>query len=121
MRLHHALSTAPLLAFMLLGAAPPDPNPEQGPRIMAAAIAPSPVHPGDQFVVTVETSTDVVAVDAHVRGRTFHIDPIDRGLFQSSGSVPKFARFFKGTYRVTFVAHCASGETTEYERDVVLS
>jgi hypothetical protein len=120
-RLHHALATAPLLAFMLLGAAPPDPTPEQGPRIVGAAIAPSPIHPGDQFVVTVETSIDVVAVEAHVRGRTFHLEPVESGLFQSSGSVPKFARFFKGTYRVTFVGHCASGKTAEYERDVVLS
>lgn len=109
---------APLLAFTLLGAASLDAAPQQGPRIVTAAIAPSPIHPGDDVVVTVETSADVVAVDAHVHGRTFHVEPIESGVFRASGHVPKFVRFFKGTYHITFVGHCASGETTEYERDV---
>jgi hypothetical protein len=118
---YHTLATAPLLAFMLLGTAPLDPAPPQGPRIVTAAIAPSPIHPGGQVVITVETSPDVIAVDGQVRGHTFHMEPIQSGEFRASGRVPKFARFFKGTYRITFVGRCANGQTTEYERDVVVN
>jgi len=114
----------PLLALGLMGAAAPvgSPDaPEAEPQIAAVDINPSPVRPGGHVVVTVETSPNVVAVDAHVKSFTFHLGPVGSGGFRSVGTVPKIARFFKGTYRVTFVARCSGGRTTEYGEDVVVN
>lgn len=128
MHLHHRFAaTAPILAFALLGAAPPSAaHPAvvaqaEPPQIVAAAVNPSPVHPGDDVVVTVATTPNVVAVDAQVKSYHFHLDPVEAGQFRATGKVPKIARFFKGTYHVVFTAHCAGGQTTQFGEDVVLN
>jgi hypothetical protein len=123
----HPVLAPPLVLALLAGApgtAAPGVPAEAAPfnaTISAVAIEPDPVHPGSKVVVTVQTSPDVVAVDAHVKSFTFHLDPVQSGEFQCTGTVPKIARFFKGTYRVTFVARRSGGQTTEYGQDVVLN
>jgi hypothetical protein len=127
MHLHPRLSAvAPPLVLALLAAGPPLPSASpavmiEDPQIAAVAIDPDPVHPGSHVVVTVQTSTNVVSVDAHVKSFTFHLDPVQSGEFRGIGTVPKIARFFKGTYHVTFIAHCSGGQTAEYGQDVVLN
>jgi hypothetical protein len=128
---HRLAASAPLLALALLGTGAPtsldSPEPSAssgGPpatQIVAVQIDPSPIHPGSHVVVTVDTSPDVAAVDAYVRGLTFHIKPVQSGEFRSDGKVPWFARFFKGTYQIKFVARCASGQSTEYQREITLN
>lgn len=121
MDLHRTLASVAILVFSLVGAAPLDPPSPQGPHIASVQIDPSPIHPGDEVAATVATSTDVVAVDALVRGFTFHLDATDSGLFHKTAHVPKIARFFKGTYHVRFIARSSSGQTTESECDIVLN
>lgn len=93
----------------------------QSPKIVSAAIDPAPVHPGDTVEATVLTTLDVVSLEAHVGALRFAIPQTEPGKFRQTGHVPKIARFFHGTYHVTFVGRCQDGRTTEMREDVVLN
>lgn len=121
----HRLAAAPVLALALTGTAAAQagesPQTAPVPQIVSAAINPDPVHPGGQVEAVVQTTPDVVSVDAQVKGFHFTLDQTQPGRFAKSGTVPKIARFFKGTYHVTFVAHCAGGTTVQSGTDIVLN
>jgi hypothetical protein len=93
----------------------------QAPQIVWAAIDPKPVHPGDVVEATVLTTPDIVAVEARVAHFTFAIPQLEPGKFRQAGRVPKIARFFHGTYHVTFVGRCSDGRTAETREDLVLN
>ena len=121
----HRLAAVPMLALALTGTAGAQAGePEQtapAPQIVSAAINPAPIHPGGPVEAVVQTSPNVVSVDAQVRGFHFSLEQKEPGKFAKSGVVPKIARFFKGTYHVTFVARCQGGSTVESGYDVVLN
>ena len=120
MHLHYRLIAIPVLALALTGTAVAQAVGE-APQIVSAAINPDPVHPGGRVEAIVRTSPDVTAVDARVKGFKFSLNEVQPGQFQQTGTVPKIARFFKGTYHVVFTAHCAGGQTTQFGEDVVLN
>lgn len=91
------------------------------PKILSATIVPDPIHPGEQVAADVATSPNVTSVEAHVKGMTFKLPEVHPGEFRLERTVPKIARFFKGTYHVTFVAHCAGGREAESAEDIVLN
>jgi hypothetical protein len=93
----------------------------QSPQIVSAAIDPRPVHPGDAVEAIVLTTPDIVSVEAHVAHFKFAIPQFEPGKFRQSGRVPKIARFFHGTYHVTFVGRCSDGRTAETREDIVLN
>jgi hypothetical protein len=93
----------------------------QSPQIVSAAIDPKPVHPGDAVEATVLTTPDIVSVEAQVVHLRFAIPQLEPGKFRQRGHVPKIARFFHGTYHVTFVGRCSNGRTVEKLEEVVLN
>ena len=118
------LAATGILALALTGTAGAQAGetPQAGaPQIVSAAVNPDPIHPGGPVEAVVETSANVVGVEAHVKGFHFTLDQKEPGKFIKSGTVPKFARFFKGTYHVTFTARCAGGNSVESGTDVVLN
>ena len=121
----HRVAFVPMLALALTGTAGAQAGEpaqaEAPPQIVSTAINPDPIHPGGPVEAVVQTSPNVVSVDAQVRGFHFNLDQKEPGKFAKAGTVPKIARFFKGTYHVTFVAHCAGGHTVESGYDVVLN
>ena len=125
MRVHLRWSLILALAAVLSGTASAQisdgPQTAQSPKIVSAAIDPAPLHPGDTVQATVLTTLDVVSLEAHVGLLTFAIPQIEPGKFRQTAHVPKMARFFHGTYHVTFVGHCQDGRTAEMREDVVLN
>ena len=127
----HRLTAAPILvlSLALTGAAgaqstsesPPTSAPASAPQIVSVAINPDPVHAGKSVDAIVETTPDVVAVQAHVMNLKIDIPRDKDGAFRKSAKVPWMARFFKGTYKVTFVATCKDGHEAQSEQDVVLN
>lgn len=119
MHLDRRLVAIPALALALTGTA----GAQAGdvPMIVSIAINPDPLHPGSDVEAIVNTSPDVTAVEARVRGLKFNLNQLQTGEFRTTGRVPKIARFFKGTYHVTFVAHTSDGRTVEGAHDIVLN
>jgi hypothetical protein len=89
--------------------------------IVSAAIDPVPIHAGDAVEAIVLTTPDVVSVEAHVAHFRFAIPQLEPGKFRQTGQVPKIARFFRGTYHVTFVGRCNDGRTAEKGEEVILN
>lgn len=131
MHRHHRLAAAPFLVLTLAlttaaGAQTttesPQPSPAAGaPQIVSVAINPDPVHAGKSVDATIETTPDVVAVQARVMNLKIDIPRDGDGTFHKSAKVPWMARFFKGTYKVTFVATCKDGHEAQSEQDIVLN
>jgi hypothetical protein len=94
---------------------------KSSPQIVSAAIDPDPIHPGDAVEATVLTTPDIVSVEAHVVHLKFAIPQLEPGKFRQTGHVPKIARFFHGTYHVTFVGRCSDGRTVERNEEIVLN
>ena len=111
-----------VLATLAADAPPPSPSPavSDAGAIVSATIAPEPVHAGTMVVADVTTAPDVTSVDARVRSFKFSLSEVKPGEFRKSGKVPWIARFFKGTYVVTFFAHRADGTTAQTTQNVVL-
>jgi hypothetical protein len=125
MRLHLRWSLILALVAVLSGTASAQisdgPQTAQSPKIVSAAIDPAPIHPGDTVQATVFTTPDIVSLEAHVGLLKFAIPRIEPGKFRQTGHVPKMARFFHGTYHVTFVGHCQDGRAAEMREDIVLN
>jgi hypothetical protein len=125
MRLPLRCALVPALAIVLCATASAqrsdDPEAVQSPQIVSAAIEPEPLHPGDTIEAIVRTTPDIVSVEAHVAHFTFAIPQLEPGKFRQTGRVPKIARFFHGTYHVTFVGRCSDGRTVEKREDVLLN
>ena len=119
MHLDRRLIAVPTLALALTGTA----GAQAGdmPLIIAIAVNPVPLHPGSEVEAVVNTSPDVTAVEARVRGFKFTLNQAQAGEFRTTGKVPKIARFFKGTYHVTFIARTNDGQTAEDTHDVILN
>ena len=132
MHRHHRLAAAPciVLALALSAAAgaqtqttsSPQPGPAAGaPQIVSVAINPDPVRAGKSVDATIQTTPDVVAVQARVMNLKIDIPRQADGEFHKTAVVPWMARFFKGTYNVTFVATCKDGHETQSRQDIVLN
>jgi hypothetical protein len=125
MRLQFRFAFIPALAVVLSGTASAQvsdgPQAPQIPLIVSAAIAPAPIHPGGDVEAIVLTTPDIVSMEAHVAHFTFTIPPLEPGKFRQTGHIPKLARFFHGTYHVTFVGHCSDGRTAETSEDIILN
>jgi hypothetical protein len=125
MRLRFRWSLILALAAVLSGTASAQvndgPQTAQSTQIVSAAIDPTPIHPGDTVVAIVVTTLDIVSLEAHVGVLKFAIPQIEPGKFRQTGHVPKIARFFHGTYHITFVGRCQDGRTAEMREDVVLN
>jgi hypothetical protein len=125
MHLQHPCSLILILAVALYGTAAAeigdDHQAVQSPQIVSAAIDPEPLHAGDPVEATVLTTPDIVSVEAHVVHLKFAIPQLEPGKFRQIGHVPKIARFFHGTYHVTFVGRCSDGRTAERSEEIVLN
>jgi hypothetical protein len=125
MRLQLRFAFIPALAALLSGTTTAQvrdvPQIVQLPQIVSAAIDPEPIHPGDAVEATVLTTPDIVSVKATVAHLWFAIPQVEPGKFRQTGHVPKIARFFRGTYHVTFIGRCTDGRTAEMREDVILN
>jgi hypothetical protein len=111
-----------LAAFALLGVAPDDgttvaPAPPN-PAILNVTWSPAQLRAGHSFDVTVRTTPDVTAVEACVLKYRLPVPKTADGVFTASARVPWFARFYHGTFHVTFVGTDANGDQAQMEADV---
>jgi hypothetical protein len=103
-----------LFAASLLLAASPSPSPPPGaPAILNVAVTPQPVHAGKPMFVVVHASSDVTSLQAHVLRYTVTIPKTGTGTFAGSTTVPWWARLFRGSFRVMFVARDGAGAQTQ--------
>lgn len=68
--------------------------------------------------VVVHASPDVTTLQAHVMRYTVTIPKTGPGTFAGSTTVPWWARLFRGSFRVTFVARDAGGAQTQTSTSV---
>lgn len=112
---------AGLAALALLGLAPDDDAtapPPPNPAILNVTWSPQRLRPGQAFDVTIRTTPDVTALEACVLRYKLPVPKAADGVFTASARVPWFARFYHGTFHVTFVGTDASGDQTQMEADV---
>jgi hypothetical protein len=102
-----------LAAALLLAAAPSPSPPPDAPVIRDVAVAPQPVHAGKPMFVVVHASPDVTSLQAHVLRYTVTIPKTGTGTFSGSTTVPWWARLFRGSFHVTFVARDGAGAQTQ--------
>jgi hypothetical protein len=112
---------AGLAALALLGVAPDDgtdvPVPAN-PAILAVTWSPEHLRAGQTFDVTIRTTPDITALEACVLKYKVPVPKTSDGVFYASAKVPWFARFYHGTFHVTFVGTDASGDQAQMEADV---
>lgn len=104
------------LAVALLGIAPSAPAQSvspQTPAILRVSVVPVHVQLGAPLTATVQTTTDVVSVRAHVAMFNFNIPKQSDGMFSGTTTVPRWARLFHGHYAVRFVAQTSTGAQTQ--------
>jgi hypothetical protein len=112
---------AGLAAFALLGLAPDDgadAPPPPNPAILAITWSPEHLRAGQTFDVTIRTTPDIATLEACVLKYKLPVPKASDGVFYALARVPWFARFYHGTFHVTFVATGASGEQAQMEADV---
>ncbi|MGP6159335.1 MAG: hypothetical protein ACLPYS_17830 [Vulcanimicrobiaceae bacterium] len=81
-----------------------------GPAILSASALPTVVHEGQTVTWDVHTTTDVVAVDAHVQLASFALRRDRPGHFGLAFQVPSgVPPIFHGTYAVQLTARNSSG------------
>lgn len=85
---------------------------DDAPTILDVAISPLPVLGGEPATTTVDTTTDVVEVEAHVAFVRIPIPRVAPGRFELVRDVPHIPRIFRRTYAVTFVARSDDGTAT---------
>lgn len=112
------------LAAVALPGLAPDPSvnapPAAAPAILNVTWNPQHLHAGSQFDVTIRTTPDVTALEADVLRYRLPVPKQTDGVFYASARVPWFARFYHGTFHVTFVGTDASGNQAQMEADVRL-
>jgi hypothetical protein len=85
---------------------------QAAPRILAASASPTVVHNGGIVLWDVHTTTDVVAVDAHVKFYKLNLQREGPGRFGLSFQIPPgVPPFFHGTYHVQVTARDGGGAT----------
>lgn len=116
---------AGLAAFALLAIAPddgvnapPSPPPAAVPAILNVTWSPQHLRAGHTFDVTIHTTPDITALEACVLKYKLPVPKASDGVFSASARVPWFARFFHGTFHVTFVGTDANGDQAQMEADV---
>lgn len=114
-------AVAALAAFALLGLAPADgpgvPAPAN-PAILNVTWSPAHLRAGRTFDVTVRTTPDITALEARVLKYRLPVPKAAEGIFYASARVPWIARFYHGTFHVTFVGTDATGDRAQMEADV---
>lgn len=112
---------AGLAALALLGVAPDDGTnvlPPANPAILTVTWSPEHLRAGHTFDVTIRTTPDITALEACVLKYKLPVPKTSDGVFYASAKVPWFARFYHGTFHVTFVGTDASGDQAQMEADV---
>jgi hypothetical protein len=112
---------AGLAAFALLGIAPddgPEAPPPANPAILNVTWSPEHLRAGQMFDVTIRTTPDITALEACVLKYRLPVPKASDGVFYASARVPWFARFYHGTFHVTFVGTDATGDQAQMEADV---
>jgi hypothetical protein len=118
------IAMAGLAAFALLGIAPdgvvtaPPSPPAADPAILDVTWSPQHLRPGHTFDVTIHTTPDITVLEACVLRYRLPVPKASDGVFYASARVPWFARFFHGTFHVTFVGTNANGDQAQMEADV---
>jgi len=93
---------------------PPVPrlSPDRAPQIVAVNISSQAVHPGDVVSGTVETSSNVASVEAHLATYAIPMQKVGVGRFTLKYQVPDIPFFFRGkTYAIDIVAHNTRGDS----------
>lgn len=111
---------AGLAVLALLGLAP-DPDaivPSVTPAILGVTFTPERLRAGSDFEVTVHTTPDVTAMQALVMKYRLPVPKTSDGVFSASARVPWWARFYHGTFHVTFVGVDDAGGRAQMEADV---
>jgi hypothetical protein len=115
---------AGLAALALLGIAPdPDaavPPAATSPAILAITWTPEHLRAGQTFDVTIRTTPDIQALEACVLKYKLPVPKASDGVFSASARVPWFARFYHGTFHMTFVGTDATGDQAQMEADVYI-
>jgi hypothetical protein len=114
---------AGLAALALLGIAPDDglnAPPNANPAILNVTWSPQHLRAGHTFDVTIRTTPDITAIEACVLKYKLPVPKASDGVFSASAKVPWFARFYHGTFHVTFVGTDASGDQAQMEADVTI-
>lgn len=83
------------------------------PQILGASVSPTVVGSGTVVHAVVRTTPGVVSVFAFAGGTSLPVPRVGPGLFEGSTTLPPLPPFARGTYAVTFVAHDASGRSTQ--------
>ena len=84
------------------------------PAILDVVFSPSPLKAGKAVSLTVRTTPDVMTVSGRVLAYTFDVPKTGDGEFSGHGSVPWFARFYHGTFSITFTGRDAAGNATQF-------
>lgn len=87
-------------------------SPDRPPEIVAVNLSSKTVHPGDVVSGTVETSSNVASVEAHLATYAIPMQKVGVGKFVLSYRVPDIPFFFRGkTYAIDILAHNTRGDT----------
>ena len=105
-------------AVLALIAAPLQLRAVTGPEILQVTVTPTEAKLGEPISALVLTTPDVVSVHGHVAMYNFNLAKTRDGEFSGSATVPKWARFFHGLFRVQFTARDAAGAQSQAESTV---
>ena len=90
-------------------------------RIVSVTIDPTSLVSGGPVSVTVETTPDVVNVEAAVGPHRITIPEVESGMYYGSATVPRFPRFIRGRFHIRFFGKTAAGETVAADTTVRLN
>jgi len=87
--------------------------PDAPPQIVSINMTTQTVHSGDTISGTVETSSNVASVEAHIATVSIDVPKISIGRFALSYTVPDVPFIFHGTYPLTVIARNAAGASVQ--------
>ena len=90
-------------------------------RIISAVIDPHDLVSGGPVSATIETTPDVVTVEAIAGPRHIEIPQVEPGHYYGAGTIPHLPHFIHGHFKVRFIGHTAQGETCVAETTIKLN
>jgi len=78
-------------------------------RIVSITIDPTPLVSGGPVSVFVETTPDIVSVEAAVGPHHVTIPEVESGMYYGSSTIPRLPRFIRGNFHVRFLGKTAAG------------
>lgn len=117
--MHRAVSTTVcVLVLLAAGAASAQ---DDAARIVSITWDPPALISGGAVSVTVQTTPDVVSLEAVAASRHIPIPQVEPGKYVGTGQVPHFPRFIRGHFHVRFIGKTASGETVATDSTIQLN